>query len=383
MRFHQLRNRLLGLAGLAVVPVLVAGCGGVPGNAVATVDGDAITKTEYKHWANAVLKSSGQKDAVAPDPPDFTKCVAAKKAKLPKPGKGQPATKDADLKKQCKSENDQIRQTVLGQLFQLKWLTGEAKDLGVYPSKKEIAKGIADFEKQQFPNKGDKEKAIKDYGLTADDFDDIATVQLLSTKIRDKVVKGATVTDKDIQAYYDKNKARFAQPERRDLLVVLTKTKAKAEEAKRAIAGGQSFAAVAKKYSIDQASKAQGGKLAGVAKGQQEKALDEAVFAAKKGELSGPVKTQFGFYVFKVTKSTPASQQSLAAAKPTIKQLLTSQGQDKKIQAFTKKFQKKWRDKTECAPGYKVPDCKNGPKATPTPTAPAGTQQQPQPAPTQ
>ena len=127
----------------------------------------------------------------------------------------------------------------------------------------------------------------------------------LSNKIRDKVTKGKDkVTDAQIEDYYEKNKQQFAQPERRDLLIVLTKTEAKAEQAKAALESGQPFKKVAKQYSIDDASKAQGGKLPAVAKGQQEKAFDTAIFAAKKSKVTGPVKTQFGYYVFKVTRST-------------------------------------------------------------------------------
>ena len=88
---------------------------------------------------------------------------------------------------------------------------------------------------------------------------------------------------------------------------------------------------MAKKYSIDQASKTKGGPLPGVAKGQQEKALDEAIFEAKKGKLTGPVKTQFGYYVFEVTKVTPAKQQTLEQSKASIKQILASQNQQKAL----------------------------------------------------
>ena len=62
---------------------------------------------------------------------------------------------------------------------------------------------------------------------------------LLATKIRDNVVKGKDkVSDAQIEDFYNKNKARFAQPERRDLLVVLTKSKAKANAAKANKSGG-------------------------------------------------------------------------------------------------------------------------------------------------
>jgi foldase protein PrsA len=194
-------------------------------------------------------------------------------------------------------------------------------------------------------------------------------MELISNKIRDKVTKGKDqVSDQQITDYFNKNKAQFAQPERRDLSIVLTKTKAQAEQAKAALESGQSFKSVAKEFSIDDASKAQGGKLPAVAKGQQEKAFDDAIFKAPKGEIQGPVKTQFGFYVFKVDKINKASQQTLEQAKPTIKQLLTSQNQQKALDSFVKDFRKRWKDKTECQDEFATQDCKNAPKPTPTPT---------------
>ena len=112
------------------------------------------------------------------------------------------------------------------------------------------------------------------------------------------------VTDKAVADFFNKNKARFATPATRDLRVILTKTQASAAQAKAALQRGQSWGAVAKRFSIDQASKDQGGTLLGIAKGTQEKSFDDAIFAAKKGELTGPVKTQFGYYVFEVQKVT-------------------------------------------------------------------------------
>src|SRR3954447_17324308 len=62
----------LALAALAVPAALVAGCGGVPGNAVAEVDGTAIEKSDYNHWVNVAARSSGQgANAQVPQPPDF------------------------------------------------------------------------------------------------------------------------------------------------------------------------------------------------------------------------------------------------------------------------------------------------------------------------
>ena len=363
----------LAFAAILAPAALVAGCGGVPGNAVAEVDGEAIEKSSYDHWIGVAARSGGQgASAAVPKPPEFTECVATKRKTTPKPGKGQPKVTDAQLKTQCKQEYEQLRDQVLQLLISFQWLEGEASEQGIKVSDAEVKKSFDQQKKQSFPKDADYQKFLKDSGQSEADIVLQVKADLLASKIRDKVVKGKdTVTDAQIKEFYDKNKARFAQPEKRDLLVVLTKGEAKAKAAKRALAGGQDWKAVAKKFSIDEASKAQGGKLPAQAKGTLEKQLDEAVFEARKGQLTGPVKTQFGSYVFKVTKVEKASQQTLEQAKETIKQTLQSQNQQKALEKFSKDYSERWKEKTDCRKGYVIQQCKQGPKATPTPSAQA------------
>ena len=152
--------------------------------------------------------------------------------------------------------------------------------------------------------------------------------------------------------------------------MVLTKTEAQANQAKAALEDGDSFKQVAKKYSIDEASKAQGGKLPAVTQGQQEKAFDDAIFDAKKGELVGPIKTQFGWYVFEVDKVSPASQQTLDESKEAIRNLLRSQGQQEALDKWIKSFREDYKDKTDCADDFRIAECSNAPKEK-TNTGPA------------
>ena len=362
----------MALCALAATAAVVAGCGGVPGNAVAEVDGTAIQKDDFTHWLNVVAKSSGQPNAAVPDPPDYTKCVATKRKTTPKPTKGQPKVTDEQLKKQCSQEYDTLRTQTVGLLVSYKWIEGEAEEQGVKVTDAEVKKAFEEQKKQNFPKDADYKKFLEQSGQTDDDILLRVKLNLLSQKIRDKAIKGKDkVSDAQISDYYNKNKSRFTQPETRDLRIVLTKTEAKAKQAKAALAKGQSWPKVVKRYSIDQATKSTGGKLPGQAKGTLEKSLDQGVFSADKGNVTGPVKTQFGFYVFEVTKVTQAKTQSLEQAKSTIKQTLVSQNQQKALDSFIKDFRKRWREKTECRKGYTTSDCKNGPKPTPTPTAPA------------
>jgi foldase protein PrsA len=379
-----MRNLRLFLAvgAIAVPAAALTACGdSVPGNAVARVGGDSITKTQFNHWMQVAAISSqgavpGQKKTAAavPQPPDFAACVANKQKTAPKPAKGQPKPTVAQFKAQCKQEYEGLRDQVLQFLISAQWIQGEASDQGVKVSDADVNKQFQQTKKQSFPKEKDYQKFLKDSGMSQDDILFRVRLDTLSNKLREKVTKGKDkVTDAQIAAYYNKNKQRFAQPERRDLRIVLTKTKDKADQARAAIQSGQAFKAVAKKFSIDQASKSQGGVLLAVAKVQQEKALDTAVFKAKKGQLVGPVKTQFGYYVFKVQKITPASQQSLKQAKETIKQLLASQNQQKALDTFVKDFRKKWKDKTNCRSGFVTQECKNAPKPkNNTSTAPPG-----------
>ena len=368
---------VLALSAFFVPAAIFAGCGGVPGNAVAQVDGEAIEKKTFEHWMTVASKAGGQPGATVPKPPAFTECVAQKRKTTPAPAKGQPKVTDGALKTQCKTEYDGLRNQVLQLLISFKWIEGEATRQKVKVSDAEIKKSFDTQRKEAFPKDADFKKFLKDSSQTQDDILMRVRLDALSNKIRDKITKGKDkVPDPEAKVFYDKNKARFAMPERRDLSIVLTKGEAKAKQAKRALDGGDSFSKVAKRFSIDQASKAQGGKLPGVAKGQQEKALDEAIFKASKGKVTGPVKTQFGYYVFEVTKVTPASQQTFEQAKPTITQTLASQNQQKALDTFVKSFRKRWREKTDCRKGYTTSDCKNGPKETPTPD-PAQQQQAP------
>ena len=152
---------------------------------------------------------------------------------------------------------------------------------------------------------------------------------------------------------------------------MLTKSQSRAQQAKQALDSGQSWTSVAKRFSIDQASKSQGGKLSGVAKGQQEKALDDAIFKAPKGKLVGPVKTQFGYYVLEVSKVTAAKQQSLEQSKASIRQILSSDNQRKALDTFGKDYRKRWKEETSCRKGFTTADCKNGPKQNTTSTGAA------------
>lgn len=265
---------------------------------------------------------------------------------------------------------------MLGFLISSNWVLGEASSLGVKVSDAEVKKQFEKIKTQQFPKSAEFEKFLKSSGQTVSDLLLRVKLNLLSSKIQQKIVKEKSkVTQSQIQKYYKENPKRFEVAEKRNLLIILTKTEAQAKAAKKEVESGKSFESVAKRVSIDPTSKANGGKLPGVVKGQEEKALDTAIFSAQKNVLTGPVQTPFGYYIFEVQSITPGSQQSLKQAEASIKSQLTATQEQSALSTFVKEFKKKWQAKTECRSGYTVADCKGykAPKTSSTAAAPATT----------
>jgi foldase protein PrsA len=365
----------------------LSACGGIPGNAVVSVDGKSITKDTFNHWMSVAAASSATTPGakpVIPLPPKYTASIASAKAAA-KPAKGQAPPTEAALKSQCAQQYKSLQQEVLGFLISSNWVIGEAKSLGVKISDKEVKKQFEKIKSQQFPKAAEFQKFLKTSGQTVSDLLLRVKLNLLSQKIQQKIVKQKSkVTQAQIAKYYKENPKRFGVAEKRNLLIILTKTEDQAKKAKQEVESGKSFESVAKRVSIDPASKSNGGKLAGVVKGQEEKSLDAAVFSAKKNVLTGPVKTPFGYYIFEVQTITPGSQQTLKQAEASIKSQLTATQQQAALSKFVKEFKKKWMSKTDCRAGYVVTDCKQykAPKTTststpatptPTPTTPATT----------
>jgi foldase protein PrsA len=367
------------LAAALALPVAVAGCGNdVPSGAVAKVDDAVIKKEDFDHWVGAAAQGQQPPGAggevVIPDPPDYTECVESKKGQPAPPGSPKPT--DEQLKDQCEQEYESLKEQVMQFLISAEWIQQEADARDIEVSDEEVQKQFDDQKKQSFPNEKGYQQFLQSSGQTEEDLLFRVKLDVLSNKVREEIIEGTDeVSDEDIKAYYEENEERFSQPERRDLNVVLTKTEARASGAQQALESGQSFKTVAREFSIDEASKAQGGKLPAVAEGQQEKAFDDAIFAAERGELTGPVKTQFGWYVFEVTKVTPASQQSLEDATETIRSLLRSEREQEALDSFIEDFQEKYKDETQCADDYVIDDCENASSESETGPASGGAPQ--------
>src|SRR5205823_3891051 len=168
---------LLVLCTVFVIVLTVAACGdSVPGNAVARVGDTPITKATFNHWLQiASISTQGtpatgkRPKANIPQPPDFTACVAQKRAATPKPAKGQKAPTTADFKQQCKAEYEGLRDQVLQFLISAQWVQGETKDQGIKVTGKEVSQRFAQLKQQSFQKEKDFQNFLASSGMTMDD----------------------------------------------------------------------------------------------------------------------------------------------------------------------------------------------------------------------
>ncbi|WP_295072120.1 peptidylprolyl isomerase [Tabrizicola sp.] len=127
-------------------------------------------------------------------------------------------------------------------------------------------------------------------------------------------IVASAVTDEALQAAYD---ARFkdAAPQMEySAAHILVATKEEADAIKTELAGGADFAEIAKAKSTDTGSGANGGDLGWFGPGMMVKPFEDAVIAAKVGEVAGPIQTDFGFHLILV-------KETRVAEKPTLDQL--------------------------------------------------------------
>ena len=139
---------------------------------------------------------------------------------------------------------------------------------------------------------------------------------------RDRV----TVSPQDVQRYYEDNQQQYSEPEKVRASHILLKIEGKDEAAVKKQAEdlaaqakkGADFAGLAKKYSQDDSNNTKGGDLDFFGRGQMVADFDKVAFALKPGEISDPVKTEFGYHVIKVVDKKTASQRPLAEVRAQI-----------------------------------------------------------------
>jgi peptidyl-prolyl cis-trans isomerase D len=153
-------------------------------------------------------------------------------------------------------------------------------------------------------------------------------------------------TDAEVEKYYTEHRKEFETPHQAQAAHILArvgetggseaedKARAKIVDVIRRVKAGEDFAKLAKELSDDTGSKANGGDLGLVSKGEMVPEFEAAVFALKKGDITAePVRTPFGFHAIKVTEVREGSVKPLREVAPQIREKLQAEAADQAAKA--------------------------------------------------
>lgn len=259
---------------------------------------------------------------------------------------------------------DELQTKAMTELIEGVWIRGEAEELGISVTEKQVEDELASIKKQNFPTPAAYKKFLAESKFTQEEVDQLVELQIITKEIQEQISTQAPKPSSDqIEAYYEAEKeAQFTTKESRDVRLILNEDKGEVEAAKAALEKDSSPASwkkVAKKYSSDPSSGSKGGLQEGITEEFLKGPLKTAIFDSPTGELVGPVKFEKNYVLVEVVKLNPAKEQTLAEAKPQIESTLGQQTQQEYLSEFVSGFDAKWTQRTVCADGFEMEKCGN------------------------
>ena len=217
--------------------------------------------------------------------------------------------------------------------------------------KKEFLEGLIQAQLLAMEAKAQKLDKRKTVVRGIEDMTTSILAQEYAREILSKVVKP---TDDEIKKIYEQNKARYVTPATVNAQHILVKLEvdakpeavkaalAKAEKIRKELGSGTNFAKLVEKYSDDPGSKARGGDLGWFARDRMVPEFSNAAFSMKKGEISDPVKTPFGYHIIKVVDVKAEKTMDMKEATQLIRSQLENQRRQEAIGKEIDRLKKKY-----------------------------------------
>ena len=333
---HRLRH-LVVLPTLCAAVLALAACGGdedvtaeeVPADAIALVGDTEVPRAEFDALMGRAEQSYKAQDR-------------------PFPKTGTP-------------EYQELRERAVAFLVQRYRFRAEADELGVEISDEDVSKELDTIKRESFG--GDEKQfaaALEREGLTEQQARVEVRDRLLQERLYERVTENVEVSDKDVRAHYDENKDQFSQPASRTIRHIVVKRKPRADALYSQLRDGADFAALARRFSTDQTSAKDGGRIP-VTKGTTVPEFDRVAFELETGELSRPVKTQFGWHIIRAdTDVKPAKPTPFARVEKSIRDQLLNERKSEELQEWLRSLEEKYEGETVYAAGFAPPKTDTG-----------------------
>ncbi|MDT4968069.1 MAG: foldase protein PrsA [Acidobacteriota bacterium] len=268
---------------------------------------------------------------------------------------------------------EQLREGIVAELIDRTLVAQEAERRGLSIPTEQMAKA----EQRAIEEFGGDQKYdtyLAQHKLTRDEYRDVIKMEIYGDLLRQDLSKGLSVTDEEIQKYYEAHKTEqpFQLPERvtaSHILIAarpnvisqqlqqekniagdelkaaanaeMARRRKMAEELRRKAASGADFAALARQSSEDPSSRDKGGDLGTFPRETHTRAFDTAAFAVKPGSLSDVVQSDFGFHIIKVKAHEQARAMTLIEAREEIRSRLMGEREATRLTDWLKEARRK------------------------------------------
>jgi parvulin-like peptidyl-prolyl isomerase len=319
------------LIGLAAVGLFVVWQGLGPNQPALVLEGQKISQAEFaKLYENLVAQ---YQRVYAQYGQDFSKFLQG------------PAGIERRLQLQSRVIDDLLRKRLIAQEIERRRIVISPTDID---DRTEI-----EWERILRQNNLTEEQAqeiLKRQGRTLESFKkelrQAVELHLQTERLRDLVVGPIEPTDQELSAYLEEHREDYDTPEEvhaRHILIrvpegaseaEIAQAKKQIEDIKKELENGADFAELAKKYSQDPGSAPNGGDLGFFSRGRMVQEFEDAAFSLEPGQISDPVRTQFGFHLIKVEEKKPAQHPELAQIRERVLQDYIEAERDRRFEKF-------------------------------------------------
>jgi peptidyl-prolyl cis-trans isomerase D len=184
------------------------------------------------------------------------------------------------------------------------------------------------------------EKSVKDYYQNQKESffaPEQAKIEFVELSLAE-VAKSIDVTDDELFNFYEDDQARFTTEEERQAQHILLETKEMADEVLALLDAGGDFSKLAAQYSQDTGSKDTGGDLGMFGRGVMVDAFEKSAFALQEGQVSGAIKSEFGYHIIKLNKIQAGSVKPFESVKSELTKLYTQAQAQKNLYNLTEQL---------------------------------------------
>ncbi|WP_102693490.1 peptidylprolyl isomerase [Rummeliibacillus pycnus] len=238
-----------------------------------------------------------------------------------------------------KTLNKQYGTTVLDTLISDKVIELEAKKQNVTVSKKAIQSQL-DTLASQYGSEEALESALSSNNMTVSDAKNSIKTYLLTKKLIEPSLK---ITDAELKSYFKENKDTYNQAAQVKASHILVNNKKTAKTVLAKLNNGEDWNKLAKEYSQDSSNATDGGNLGYFTKSDMDENFANAAFSLKVGEISGIVKSSYGYHIIKVTGKKSAQEAMYADVKDQVKEAVVEQKMNENYSTWLSSLYKKYK----------------------------------------